>query len=59
MAAVAKIKEVTRDDTLAAHRVPPQLLGIVLNNTGGFGVIEKAARVFAVNELRPLQSVFE
>ena len=28
------IKDVTRDDILAAHRVPPQLLGVVPKNTG-------------------------
>lgn len=27
------IKNVTRDDQLAAHRVPPQLIGIIPNNT--------------------------
>ncbi|GFN46476.1 phage portal protein [Candidatus Regiella insecticola] len=49
------IKNVTRDDQLAAQRVPPQLMGILPHNTGGFGDIEKAARVFAINELAPLQ----
>ncbi|QNM96378.1 phage portal protein [Chitinimonas koreensis] len=49
------IKSVTRDDQLAAHRVPAQLMGIMPNNTGGFGDVEKAARVFARNELQPLQ----
>lgn len=52
------IKGVTRDDLLAAHRVPPQLMGIMPNNAGGFGAIEPAARVFARNELVPLQSQF-
>ncbi|AMP13371.1 phage portal protein [Collimonas pratensis] len=52
------IKGVTRDDVLAGHRVPPQLMGIMPNNTGGFGAIEPAARVFARNELVPLQSQF-
>lgn len=52
------IKGATRDDVLAAHRVPPQLLGIVPSNTGGFGDVEKAARVFARNELQPLQARF-
>ncbi|WP_395459807.1 phage portal protein (plasmid) [Azospirillum melinis] len=52
------IKNVTRDDVLAAHRVPPQLLGIVPNNTGGFGDAGKAAAVFARNELRPLSDAF-
>lgn len=49
------IKNVTRDDILAAHRVPPQLMGIVPNNTGGFGDVEKAAAVFYRNEIEPLQ----
>lgn len=49
------IKAVSRDDILAAHRVPPQLMSVLPNNTGGFGDVEKAARVFAINELPPLQ----
>ena len=49
------IKNVTRDDQLAAHRVPAQLIGIVPNNAGGFGDVEKAAKVFVTNELEPLQ----
>jgi PBSX family phage portal protein len=52
------IKGVTRDDLLAAHRVPPQLMGIMPSNAGGFGAVEPAARVFARNELVPLQSQF-
>ena len=40
------IKNASRDDVLAAHRVPSQLMGIVPNNTGGFGDVEKATRVF-------------
>lgn len=55
---ILNIKNVTRDDMLAAHRVPPQLMGIIPNNVGGFGDIEKAAKVFARNELQPLQSRF-
>ncbi|MFS6755240.1 capsid portal protein, partial [Staphylococcus aureus] len=43
------------DDMLAAHRVPPQLMGIIPTNTGGFGDVEKAARVFVRNELMSLQ----
>ena len=53
------IKGVTRDDLLAAHRVPPQLMGVLPSNTGGFGAVEPAARVFARNELVPLQSQFQ
>lgn len=52
------IKNVTRDDQLAAHRVPPQLMGIIPNNTGGFGDASKAAEVFSANEIAPLQARF-
>ncbi|MDR3299461.1 MAG: phage portal protein [Candidatus Accumulibacter sp.] len=52
------IKNATRDDQLAAHRVPPQLMGIIPNNTGGFGDAEKAAAVFWVNEILPLKARF-
>lgn len=49
------IKNVSRDDMMAAHRVPPQMMGIMPNNVGGFGDIEKASHVFVRNELIPLQ----
>ncbi len=52
------IKNATRDDQLAGHRIPPQLMGIIPQNTGGFGDVEKAARVFVMNELEPLQATF-
>jgi PBSX family phage portal protein len=52
------IKNTTRDDMLAAHRVPPQLLGVVPANAGGFGDVEKAADVFFRNEIEPLQARF-
>ncbi|AIZ78792.1 phage portal protein [Actinobacillus equuli] len=51
----ANIKNASRDDVLASHRVPPQLMGIVPTNTGGFGDVEKAAKVFFINEIKPLQ----
>lgn len=50
------IKNASRDDVLAVHRVPPQLMGMLPNNVGGFGDVEKAAKVFARNEIAPLQS---
>ena len=50
------IKNVTRDDQLAAHRVPPQLMGIIPHNTGGFGDALAAAKVFSANEIKPLQA---
>lgn len=52
------IKNVTRDDILAAHRVPPQLMGVMPNVTGGFGAVMPVAKVFMINELKPLQQRF-
>lgn len=44
------IKNVSRDDMMAAHRVPPQMMGIIPNNTGGFGDVEKpVAYLFAMS----------
>jgi capsid portal protein len=34
-------------------------MGIIPNNTGGFGDIEKASKVFVRNELIPLQARME
>jgi len=51
------IKEVTRDDMLSAHRVPPQLLGIVPKSSAGFGNVIDCARTFYHMEIVPLQSV--
>ena len=52
------IKSISRDDQLAACRVPPQLMGIIPENSGGFGSASEAAQVFARNEIQPLQEHF-
>ena len=52
------IKNTTRDDVLAAHRVPPQLLGIVPVNAGGFGSLADARDSFHVLEIEPIQAKF-
>lgn len=52
------IKNVSRDDQLAAHRVPPQLMGVMPDNVGGFGDAEKAAQVFDCNEMESLRATF-
>lgn len=52
------IKTISRDEMLAAHRVPPQLLGVVPANAGGFGDVSKAADAFIQLEILPLQSRF-
>ncbi|MCP1605707.1 phage portal protein [Pseudomonas citronellolis] len=50
------IKNISRDDQLAALRVYPQLLGVVPQNAGGFGSITDATVVWEANELAPLQA---
>ncbi len=45
----------SRDDLLSAHRVPPQMMGIIPDSAGGFGDAVKAAQMFVRNELTPLQ----
>jgi len=50
----ASIKNASRDDILAAHRVPPQLLGMIPTNAGGFGDVGKARDVFRENEIEPM-----
>lgn len=53
------IKIASRDDQLAGHRIPPQLMGVVPQNSGGFGDIEKAARVFYFNEIVYYQNLLK
>ena len=53
------IKNITMNDQLAGHRIPPQLMGIIPQNTAGFGDVEKAANVFVQNELGPLQEALK
>ena len=52
------VKSISRDDQLAACRVPPNIMGIIPQNTGGFGSITDAAAVFTKNEVEPLQKEF-
>lgn len=51
----AAIKNVSRDDLLAAHRVPPQMIGVIPVNAGGFGDVEKTTKIYIQNEIVPLQ----
>ncbi|RVU03988.1 phage portal protein [Novosphingobium umbonatum] len=48
------IKTISRDDMLAAHRTPPQLLGIVPQNSGGFGSVSSAKDTFYETEIVPI-----
>lgn len=52
------IKNATRDDVLAAHRVPPQLLGIVPAQGSSFGSPKDATGMFWMLEIIPLLSKF-
>lgn len=47
-----RVKKISADDVVVAHRVPPALAGIKPDNTGGFGDIEKINRVYIDNEVR-------
>ena len=53
------IKGSARDDILAAHRVPPQLMGAMPDGNAAFGDVEKAARVFFINELQPVMEAMK
>jgi len=48
------VKSISRDDLLAAHRVPPQLIGIIPTNNGGFGKVGEALDTFVEIEIVPL-----
>jgi PBSX family phage portal protein len=50
------IKNTSRDDVIAVHRTPPQLIAVVPTNNGGFGDIGNAAHVFFNHEIVPLQA---
>src|SRR5690606_4577851 len=50
----SNIKNITRDDMLAAHRVPPQLIGIIPQTNGGFGDVGTATDIFFDNEIEPM-----
>lgn len=50
-----KIKNISRDDIIAAHRIPPALANIIPSVAGGLGDIEKADAVYVQNEIEPLR----
>lgn len=50
------IKNITRDDILAAHRTPPMLIGIIPQNTSGFGDAGKANDIYFSNEIMPIMT---
>lgn len=54
-----RIKNISRNDIISAGRVPPALAGVMPENTGGFGDVEKISRVYFENEILPKQTFFE
>ncbi|MFK3888461.1 phage portal protein [Sphingomonas sp. NPDC079357] len=52
------IKNATQADVMAAHRVPPQLLGIVPAQGSAFGNPKDATAMFYELEIEPLQAAF-
>lgn len=50
----SSVKNISRDDLLSAHRMPPQLIGIIPQNNGGFGKVDEARDGFFENEIVPV-----
>jgi PBSX family phage portal protein len=53
-----RIKNVSRNDIIAAWRMHPALAGVIPENSAGFGDIEKIDRVYTNNEIRPICQLF-
>lgn len=53
-----RIKNITRAEILAMWRIQAALAGVMPENSGGFGDIEKIARVYFEYETVPVQDVF-
>ena len=52
-----KIKNISRDDIIAAHRIPPAMASIIPQNQSGFGDIIKIDAVYAKNEVGPVREL--
>jgi PBSX family phage portal protein len=53
-----RVKNISADDIIVAHGVPPQLAGMKPDNVGGYGDLEKAAAWYRENEVRALVQPF-
>jgi PBSX family phage portal protein len=53
-----RVKNITRGEILSMHRMQAGLSGVMPENTGGFGDIEKTMKVWCELELEPLQQAF-
>ncbi len=52
-----KIKNITRGDIIAMWRISPALAGVLPENAGGFGDLDKITRMNYENEIVPIQRV--
>ncbi|MCY1672102.1 phage portal protein [Novosphingobium sp. SL115] len=50
----ANVKNISRDDMLGAHRTPPQLVGVIPQNNGGFGSVRDARDSYYELEIVPM-----
>lgn len=48
------VKNISRDDLLAGHRTPPQLIGVIPQNTAGFGKISETRDAYYETEIVPI-----
>lgn len=48
------VKNISRDDLLAGHRTPPQMIGIIPQNNGGFGKISETRDAYYEMEIVPI-----
>ena len=48
------VKNISANDVTAAHRVPPQLMAVKPENTGGFGDVEKTLDVYVNTEVKSM-----
>ncbi|WP_296059573.1 phage portal protein [uncultured Amphritea sp.] len=53
-----RIKRISADEVLVAHRMQPSLAGVKPENTAGFGDIQKISDVYIRNEIGPKAMVF-
>ena len=54
-----KIKNLSRNDIIAAHRMPPAMASIIPDNSnGGYGDLEKIDTVYKRNEIAPVRELF-
>ncbi len=50
----SNVKNISRDDMLAAHRTPPQLIGVIPQNSGGFGKVSDTRDSYYETEIVPI-----